>query len=181
MTFTTAEQETSARAKLWADAYQKWYDSYFNENVANSLVSRWQAFNDPAKVIIAVTASGSVVAGWTLWSQPGFKVFWIILAGSGALLSVISSSLTIPERIKDWTNTRADFSGVRLQAELLMTQMKLKPDFDVDAAHKALENVITRYNDAVNRIRNDFLHTKRLDITCKNELDEVISKRKLWS
>jgi hypothetical protein len=177
----TSDQESSARAKLWADAYQKWYDAYFNENAANALVSRWQAFNDPAKVIVAITASGSVIAGWTLWSQPGFKTFWIILAGTGALLSVISSSLTIPERIKDWTNTRADFSGVRVQAELLMTHMKFKPEFDIDAAHKALENIIVRYNDAVNRIRNDFLHTKSLDANCKQELDRVILQRKLWS
>ena len=177
---TSDEQSAAARTKLRADAYDKWYDSYFNENVANRLVSRWQAFNDPAKVIIAVTASGSVIAGWTLWNQPGFKTFWIILAGTGALLSVISSSLTIGERIKDWTSTRAEFSAVRVQIEILKMEMDLKPEFNVDQAQKTLENIRLRYRDAVERMRNDLLHTSELDLACKKELDEIILKRKLW-
>ena len=177
---TPEEQEGAARAKLRSDAYDKWYDSYFNENVANRLVSRWQAFNDPAKVIIAVTASGSVIAGWTLWSQPGFKTVWIALAGTGALLSVISSSLTVSERIKDWASTRAESSAIRVQVEILKTEMDLKPDFDVDQTQKSLENIRLRYSDAVERMRNDFLHTSKLDVTCKKELDELILKRKLW-
>ena len=173
-------QEIKSRDQLWKDAYLKWYDAYFNENVANRLVSRWQAFNDPAKLIIAVTASGSVIAGWTLWNQPGYKTFWIILAGIGALLSVISSSLTISERIKDWTNTKSDFASVRLQVEILMTRMRLTPEFDIAEASKSLENITTRFSEAVNRMRNDFLHTDRLDNLCKNELDQLILVRELW-
>lgn len=177
----TPEEQKAARVKLRTEAYGKWYGSYFSENVANRLVSRWQAFNDPAKVVIAVTASGSVIAGWTLWSQPGFKTFWIILAGTGALLSVINSSLTVTERIKDWTSTRAEFSSIRTQLENLKIEMDLKPnEFDIDQAQKILENVRLRYRDAVERTRNDLLHTDRLDAACKKELDELILKRKLW-
>ena len=177
----TPEQESKSRDEIWNAAYQKWYDAYFNEIVAGRMIDRWQAFNDPAKVIIAVTTSGSVVAGWTLWNQPVYKTFWIMLAGLVALLSVISGSLTIPERIKDWTSTKADFSGVRMQAELLRTQMKLNPEFDVAQAHKSLENIMLRHNDAVNRIRNDFLHARSLDLACKKELDDLLLVRKLWS
>jgi hypothetical protein len=79
----TEEQDISIRDKLWQAASHQWYDSYFNEIVANRLVSRWQAFSDPAKVITAISASGSVIAGWTLWNQPGYKTLWIIFAGLG--------------------------------------------------------------------------------------------------
>jgi hypothetical protein len=177
----TPEQENSARDKLWTAAYRRWYESYFNEIVANRLVSRWQAFSDPSKVIIAVTASSSVIAGWTLWNQPGYRIFWIILAGIGAILSVINSSLTIPERIKDWLSTRSEFSHVRVETEVLMNRMKLHPDFNISEMEKALETQDRRFGEAVDRIRNDFLHTAELDSVCKSELDKTVLEGKLWT
>jgi hypothetical protein len=99
---------------------------------------------------------------------------------TGALLSVISSSLSDPERIKDWAGTKSDFSHLRIDSAVLLTRMKLHPDFDVSETEKTMETFSRRFGDLTDRIRNDFLHTNRLDIACKKELDQVIFDQKLW-
>lgn len=177
----TVEQQKIARNDLWFALYNKWYECYFNEDLARRMVKKWQLFNDPAKVLMAITTSGSVIAGWTLWNEPVYKTFWIILAGLGALASVFTTTLTISDRIQDWTKSKSEFSGIRIDAEILKLKMKLDPEFDVQQAQDALNNIALRHNDAVSRIPNDLLHTKRLENLCKTELDALIISRNLWS
>ena len=175
----SAANLAAVRDKLWAEVYAKWYRCYFNEIVANRMVNRWQSFSDPAKVLTAITASGSVIAGWTLWSQDGYKVLWILLAGIGALLSVINTALAIPERIKDWATTKTEMARLRTDGELLMLKMKLHPDFDVPEMEKAFETLTRRFSDAVDRLPHDFLNTKKLGQESQKELDEKLSQNYL--
>jgi len=91
---------TDARDELWTATFDTYYDAYYEELLAAALVRRWQRVDAFTKVLVALTASGSAVAGWTLWSQPGFKTSWTFIAGIAALLSILHSTLNVADRVK---------------------------------------------------------------------------------
>ncbi len=74
-----------SRNELWKASFKTYYNAYFQELVAKLLVSRWQVLDGFTKVLVALTATGSVVSGWALWSEPYLKTVWGVLAGSAAL------------------------------------------------------------------------------------------------
>ena len=172
--------EKVARDEIWKTLYKKWYDSYFNEIDSNRLVSRWQALDDVTKVMVALTGSGSIVAGWTLWNQPGVKFIWVTLAGASALLSIITTSLGVASRLKDWGNSKREFSVLRLGLEAILTKIKINPDFPIAKFSKLLEDKGEAYVEAVGRIRNDFMNTDGLKRACQAELDKLIEDQRLW-
>jgi len=88
--------QRDSRDEMWAVVYETWYDAGYNLEVATRMVDRTKATDDVTKVLVAVTASGSVVAGWALWSTEGFSIAWTCIAGFAALLSIVHGTLGIP-------------------------------------------------------------------------------------
>ena len=102
------------RDKLWELVFETFYDSYYEEIVADKLVYRWQLFDQISKVLIALTASGSAVSGWALWNQPAFRNIWVTLAGLGAVLSIIHAALSVSSRLKEWRDVKTSFVVLRI-------------------------------------------------------------------
>ncbi len=119
------------RAKLWQATFETYYDSYFQELSANRLLERWERFDDATKVLVALTASGSAIAGWTLWNEPGLKYVWATLAGSAAVMSVVHAALKVPERLARHFDSKSEFSGLRIALETFRHQMQIFPDYSV--------------------------------------------------
>jgi hypothetical protein len=166
------------RDEIWSANYKLWYDSEYNAERSDRLISRWQAVDDLTKVIVALTTSGSVVAGWALWSTSSFKVFWAVLAGTGAVLSIVSSSLGVPARLKDWSQSKADFSKVAIELQKLRLHMRVNPQFDVDKTLAAVDDLRAQFGDAVRRMRNDFLDTQSLREHCQTVVDKRVADDK---
>jgi len=41
----------------------------------------WSRFDTVSTVLVAITASGSTIAGWALWNEPAGKFTWGIISG----------------------------------------------------------------------------------------------------
>jgi hypothetical protein len=78
---TPDQSESYRRDRLWEAVFETYYDAYYEEILSGDLIDRWQSFDEFAKIVIALTASGSAVSGWALWTQPGFRAVWAVLAG----------------------------------------------------------------------------------------------------
>jgi len=163
--------------KLWELAFETYYDSYYEEIVADKLVYRWQLFDQISKVLIALTASGSAVSGWALWNQPGFRNIWVVLAGLGAVLSVIHAALSVSSRLKEWRDVKTSFVVLRIDLETFRNRMALQPDFPLDKFIEEYEQYRKRYSEAMSRIENDLLLTPRLKNRSQDALDIVINDK----
>ncbi|WP_367302903.1 hypothetical protein [Vibrio cholerae] len=69
------------REEVWSSAWNAYYDAYYYEIMISSLGQRWELLDTISKVLIALTASDSAIAGWELWGKDGYKVIWLALAG----------------------------------------------------------------------------------------------------
>ena len=87
---------SSQRDELWNSTYETYYDTFYEEIAADYLIIRWMKINDITNILIALTASGSLVSGWLLWSTPAGKTLWGIVAGVAAILAIINKSGSLP-------------------------------------------------------------------------------------
>lgn len=162
------------RDAIWNKAYETFYESHFHEFVADKLVDRWQGTDDVTKVLVAVTASGSAVAGWALWQDPDLKMFWVLLAGSGALLAIIHAALAVPSRIKDWEELKRLFVSLRVRLETFRHRMEIDPNFPVDEFSKEYVILRSEFGELVPRLKNDILLTRSLRVECQDYLDQKL-------
>ena len=105
------------RDELWNAIFETYYDALYNEILADKLIARWQIVDEFTKVIVALTASGSAIAGWSLWAQPGYQGLWECLAARAAVLSIVHASLSVAERLKDAGEIRRAFAGLRIDLD----------------------------------------------------------------
>jgi hypothetical protein len=62
--------------------------------------------------LAAFTTSGSAIGGWALWSEDKGKVFWVSLAATASVLSILHSALGVPAKIKEEEQRRQQFSAL---------------------------------------------------------------------
>jgi hypothetical protein len=165
------------RDELWKAVYDTWYLAAYNEQIAEALVARWQRVDDWTKVLTAITASGSAIAGWALWNEAGFKTLWVVIAGIGAVASIVGSALGTPSRLKDWGDSKREFTVLKLDLETFQYEMRINPEFDIEAFTKRFNDYRARLADAICRIKNDILSTSRFAINCQTALDERLKLR----
>ncbi len=164
------------RDEIWNAAYFTWYDSAFNLEVATRMVDRLKTLDDVTKVLVALTAS-TVVAGWSLWSKPGIDILWPIIAGLVAILSIIHGSLGISGRLKEWLETKRDFSALEVDLKSFRYKMRIDPDFDIKGFQEMLDSFRKKYGELVSRIPSDFFATKSLRATCQENVNAKLLGR----
>jgi len=166
--------EYDPRDKLWERVFETWYDTYFEENVSDQLIARWGRLDAATRVIVAVTASGSAVGGLALWTWPVGRVIWLIIASAAAILAVVHSSLSVPERLKSLCDIRALHVSLRIDLEMLRHRMEIDPDFPLAEFDQRFSDLRERYGQAVQTIRRDPLETNRLRICVQDQLNRRI-------
>ena len=169
------------RDEIWDFTFDTYYDALYGEVVANRLSRRWEMVDQTAKVLVAITASGSAVAGWTLWSEEGFKTLWVFVAGFTALLAIIHSAMSVTDRLKDASDLNRSFVALRIEIETFRSRMRIDPEFPIEDFTRELEEYRRRYGECVQRIKNDIFRTKRLkhksqDVVDARVAEEVLQK-----
>lgn len=161
------------RDEIWAAVWKDMYDAQYQYVLATKLVSRWRFFDDVTKVLVALTASGSAIAGWSLWKDEGYKVVWACVAGTGALIAIFHSSLGVPARVKSWTESWKSFARISSDFETLLAQMRIEPGFDVKAMTQQWMEIRKRHTDAVSQVDFDFLTTRGLRVAAQQEVNGI--------
>jgi len=153
--------ESDPRDKIWEKSFTTYYDCYFEEMISERLVYRWGVLDDATKVLVALTASGSVISGWALWNDPSLKFIWIILAGLGAFLSIVHAALNVQSKVREWENLKKDLTGLRIKIETFRHTMEINPQFDIDDFTKQYEEQRTKFTELMKRIGGDITRTGR--------------------
>lgn len=162
------------RDELWATTFDTYYDAYYQELLAGALVQKWQRFDVLTKVLVALTASGSAVAGWALWSQPGLKTAWTTLAGVAAVLSILESTLSVAERVKQNLDSEHRFGGLRSALETLRYEMRINAEFPVQDFTDKLIALRKQLSDYGQLEVHDLLTTTRLRNSVQDELNVLL-------
>jgi hypothetical protein len=168
---------TDLRDAIWNSAYYLWYDATYNAELATRMVDRLKLVDDVTKVLVAVTATGSAIAGWNLWSRSGFDYAWATLAGAGALLAIVHGSLGISARLKDWLEMKKDFLNLRVAVSALRDNMAHHPDFEAQRVDEALSGLKVKFGECEGRIPSDFFATSKLKLECQDRVDADIAGR----
>jgi hypothetical protein len=164
-----------ARDELWQKAFDAYYDTYYEEILSAATLRRWIWVDTITKLLVAITTASSAVAGWTLWSKPGFRELWLIVAGIAAILSIIHASLAVAERVRDWESIGGAFFNLRVQMEDFRNRMCIDPEFPIETFLKHFEVVRRRYVETVERSRDDILQTSRLKRSCQKDVNTRLS------
>jgi len=164
------------RTEIWNSTWRSLYETFYQELLSERLVLRWKRFDDFSKLLIAFTASGSAISGWTLWNKDEYKFIWLIFAGAGAILSIISKTLDVSIRINDWSDSRSIYSLLRIKYQILFDEMKFKPDFLIDETIEKLNNLKLEYAEVYKKNTVDAFLTNRLKYSVQNELNNNLSQ-----
>jgi hypothetical protein len=151
------------REGIWEASFDTYYESLFEELVASALITRWSRVDEIVKIIVAATTSSSVISGWALWNQPGFRTAWVIVSGLGAIFSLIITTLGVPTRVKSHAENKRRFVSLRVDLETFRMKMKFNPEFDVLSFAKEFDDYRRRYSDNIQLLGNDTLRTDRFD------------------
>jgi hypothetical protein len=87
------ELPNDEKKEIWEGTYRTHYEASYGAELADMLLGRWQAIFYVVTVATAITASGSLVAGLALWTEPGWKIIWSTFAGGAALIVIIHNAL----------------------------------------------------------------------------------------
>ncbi|MFQ5895853.1 MAG: hypothetical protein ACE5JJ_08585 [Nitrospinota bacterium] len=157
-------------------SFQTFYQAHFQELVAERLFRWWSRIDLVTAVLIGLTASGSAVAGWLLWSMPGWKLVWAIIAGTASLVSIGHGALGVAGRVKKLEEIRGQFCQLRVELETFRQQLII--GIKSDQAKKQFELLRGRYEKFMANNHPDILHNrKKLMSSVQDELDSLLRQK----
>lgn len=164
-----------SRDQLWEATFDTYYDVYYAELISDALLRKLQWVDDINKALVAVTASGSAIAGWTIWDKEYGRIIWGIFAGLAAVLSIIHAAMRVPERLKGIGEIQGTVSALRADIETYRYLMKINPDFPLEEFTKRFEEYRKRFASSVKI--NDNLLTNRLRRKVQRHLDSRLKEK----
>ncbi|MBL1263624.1 hypothetical protein [Candidatus Methylomicrobium oryzae] len=167
------------RDQLWIAVYETYYQSYYQEILSDALLTRWQRFDDLTKLIVALTASSSAVAGLVAYFSTNNNLnitwLWPVLSGIAALFAICHKEMAVQYRLRDHSDNMKAFSSLRLDLETFRSLIQIEPEFPIDEFKKTFEEFRKRYSEEYRRLRIDSFLTDGLRETCQAELNRRIT------
>ncbi len=169
--------KTESRTEIDNNAYRTWWNSKYQEFVCSKLFGKWQTTDTFVQVGIALTASGSAIAGWSLWELPEMKVIWAVMSGLISILAICHKSIGVSYKIKTWCESSKAYSMIKNQLEILKFDINTSYEKNTDNIHKKLREIMADYADEDGKTpNNDLWLTKSLED--KAEISIYESKQK---
>lgn len=160
---------------IWNSAFEIYYKTYYEELLLECLTKRMQRIDSIARYLIAVTASGSAVAGWSLWQNDQFKIVWALISGFTALIAIAHSTQAIPKQLNEYLKASKTAVSLRHEIENFRNDLNLDPNFDVNRANDELKTFREKYVELINDCSKDITCTNRLENKVQDNLDKRIS------
>ena len=60
------------RDALWNESFRIFYDSFYEQLLAEKLLRKWYWTDLWSRLLVAITTSGSAIAVWAVWTFDGF-------------------------------------------------------------------------------------------------------------
>lgn len=162
---------------LWNESFNTYYDAFYEEIVADEAIRRWQFVDETAAVLVALTATGSAVAGWALWTLSGWRIVWSVFAGLVAVLAIVHKALAVPGRLKGWNESQRSFVSLRIELETFRSNLAIGSNDEIDDLIEKFNGYRKRFGDAINRRPNDIVVTKRMEHDCQDALNRRLEEQ----
>jgi hypothetical protein len=172
---TTETTPTASNGVYLSESFDTFYDSYFQEMASETLVSRWQIIDKSTAFLVASTASGSALAGWALWSAPGWKLGWAAVAGVATVASIGHGVMGVPERVKTHGEVRRGFSKLRVDLETY--RQRLKADLEPNEAKRQYDELRDRFSKLMDAAPKDIVYRAKFRIRIQDQLDSLLRKK----
>jgi len=165
---------------LWDAIYDTFYDTYYEEVLSDSVISSLELFDKFCKIFIAVTTSGSTIAGFTIWSKPGWQVPWIMLCGITAFAAILHNSFDISNKLKEqnqinkiFTRLRVDFETFRYKLDFIGTDVS---DEVMNQFKEEFFILRERFAKNTELLQREVFITNRLKNKAQNDLDKKLAE-----
>jgi len=159
----------------WRNWFGTLYETYYCELACEALVSRWERIDLVTGFLVAITASGSTIAGWALWTSPGGKLVWASVASIAALASIARSVLGVAGRVKDQEEVRRLFSELRVELETFREHLAVAAD--PAQVLTEYDKLRAKFSQCMGRWRKDIALTSGLERTVKERLDGILRRK----
>jgi len=138
------------------------------------MLNRWLVLDHVSRILIALFASGSAVAGWSLWSSETGKVWWVALAAIAAVASIVAGTLGVQDRVKRFAETKTAFTRLRIRVDAVLAEMRIHHDFDIAQAQEAYHKVQEVYAEAFQSYPHDLFFTKHAQDCVQRALNQSV-------
>lgn len=159
----------------WRLSYETLYEVIFQEGVSSALVERWRRIDILTNILVAVTASGSAIAGWAIWNQAGGRAAWAVMAGLVSVLSIIHGAVQVPTQLKEQDEFRRLFSRLRVDLETFRQKLMLEPG-KIETIDKSYIELRDRYADLIMRAPSSIINTRKLRIRVQQEINRLFEE-----
>jgi hypothetical protein len=150
------------------------YNAYMQEAISDALLDFWSRFEAISAFLIAVTATGSTIAGWAVWQTQRGIVIWGVFSGTASILALISGTFQIPGRVKTQNELSSAFRDIGIRAEDLFDTIR---GLTVQEIEKQLAVLEREYRDALKRTQRDIIMTRRWRARLQKLLNERMEEK----
>lgn len=164
----------NSKNTYWEPSFKTLYEAYFQELASGALVNRWERIHIITAFLVAVTASGSAVAGWAFWTEPGWRIIWAIIAGTACLISIGHGVLGVPGRIKEQEKLRRLFSELRIDIDTFRQQLTI--GLDDDQASTQYDKLRHRLSQCTSGAHPEIAFTLGLRVKIQGDLNNILKK-----
>lgn len=155
---------------LWNSVYDTYYDVYYEEIFSNFIIQRLERIDFICRLLIAITTSGSAIAGWSVWEKPGYKEIWVFICAFSAVSMIFYSSLNISRRLKEQFEINKVFSRLRIDFETFRYKVVLEDKSYIDLNKRFFE-LREEYAKHTELLQRQFLIDNGLKNKVKNEIN----------
>jgi hypothetical protein len=152
--------------------YEAFYDAYYQELLAASVIERWQRIDLVISLLVAITASGSAISGLTLWSTAWGKPIWALLATTASLGAICHTTARVPNHLQQEGEARRDFSLLRGKLQIILYKMISDGDNDdVESEYQVLRGKLV---ELTAKLEPDIAATLRLRTKAQSDLQGLL-------
>jgi cell shape-determining protein MreC len=157
--------------------WNTYYDSYFQELMCGELGKRYAKFDLAVSLLVASTASGSTIAGLSLWSTPQGKPVWLVIAVTSSIAAFLHSFLHASNKVKTLADLRREFLTLRVKLETLRQNLRIQSSLDEQRTQ--FDKLRDRYTTLVSGAPSDLIATNSIRARVQRSLNAELHDREI--
>jgi len=154
-------------------SFKTLHEAYFYQFASEMMIKRWQRIHYLTSFLTSITATGSAIAGWTLWNSEHGKIIWAIMAGSASLLAILHNVLGVQNQINDEEKIRQIFLDLRVDVETFRQKLTLGR-ITLKEADRQNNNLRERLNHCMQQTRLNMIFTMKAHKQIEEKVESIL-------
>lgn len=162
---------------VW-DVYDQLRTSRLNVKYYSCRVAALQRQNFWVEIILAATASGSAVAGLTLWNTPGGRPIWQMLLVGAAVLAVAKPLLQFTDRIQRLEELVGSYRLLEHELRKIEIAVRQRKQYDAELQER-FASTLDKMNDIYSK-KGEYKQYDKLRTRCEAEVAQELPSRRFF-